>query len=289
MIIVNLKGGLGNQMFQYAAGKALALEHNTNLKLDLLWFNTISKIDTVRTYDLSCFSIPTDSIASAKELKKIKQKIFLLKIVKKIYPSFSTSVFSEKHYNYDPNFLSFPANAYITGYWQSFRYFEQFAEYIQKDFTFTTPMNIKNQIFSELILTTSSVSIHIRRGDYITNTHANSFHGTTSLEYYYEAVKYIGEYIKNPNFFIFSDDIQWVKENLSLSYPTIYIDHNQMAFEDMRLMSLCKHNIIANSSFSWWGAWLNQNSEKIVIAPKKWFNDSSINTIDLIPKSWVQL
>lgn len=289
MIIMNIKGGLGNQMFQYATGKALALSHNTNLKLDVSWFDTNTQGATKRTYDLSYFSLPEDIIATQQDLKSVKKSRLPSKIIKLLYSAYQNKIVTEKHYHYDPNFWKSPSNAYLTGYWQSFRYFDTFSEYIRKDFEFKPPIDIKNQKLSGSILVTSSVSLHIRRGDYVTNTHTNSFHGTTTFDYYNKAIEYISQQVKNPHIFIFSDDMKWVKENFFLPYPTTYIDHNTIAFEDMRLMSLCKHNIIANSSFSWWGAWLNQNPEKIVIAPKQWFNDSSINTSDLIPNFWIRL
>ncbi len=279
-------------MFQYAAGKALALTHNTDLKLDLSWFDAISKGDTVRTYDLSCFSLPEESIATAKELKMLKNTLIpprVVKVIKSFYPSFQKNIIVEKHFHYDPNFWESPVNGYLRGYWQSYRYFDSFSEHIRKDFTFKLPMDTKNQTLSEFISTASSISLHIRRGDYVSDANINTFHGTASLDYYYKAVEYISQSCKNPAIFIFSDDMKWVKENLTLPYPTTYIDHNTMAFEDMRLMSLCKHNIIANSSFSWWGAWLNNNPEKIVIAPKRWFNQTSIDTSDLIPDNWIRM
>lgn len=292
MIIVKLMGGLGNQMFQYAAGKALALKHSTELRLDLSWFNTLTQSDTIRSYDLACFAFHEDIIASQEDLKTIKKSHLpskIVKIVKSIYPSFQKNIILEKQFHYDPHFWESSMNAYLIGYWQSFHYFESFSKDIGEDFNFKIPMELENKKLSESILRTSSVSLHIRRGDYVTNTHTNNFHGTTTLDYYNKAIEYIHQHVEEPHIFIFSDDMEWVKENFCLSYPTTYIDHNTLAFEDMRLMSLCKHNIIANSSFSWWGAWLNNNPNKIVIAPKQWFNDHSINTNDLIPNSWLRI
>jgi hypothetical protein len=134
----------------------------------------------------------------------------------------------------------------------------------------------------------NSVSVHIRRGDYVSNPHASKFHGTKGLDYYEKAVERIAETVKNPELFVISDDIEWCKENLRLPYKTTHIDGNA-GFEDMHIMSHCAHNIIANSSFSWWAAWLNTNPDKVVIAPKKWFNDESINTEDVVPKTWIRL
>ena len=136
-----------------------------------------------------------------------------------------------------------------------------------------------------------SVCIHIRRGDYVEDIITNQFHGVCNLDYYYRSIEYIASKIKNPYFFVFSDDPLWVKQNLILKYPCDYIDQNfgKKDYEDMRVISKCKHNIIANSSFSWWGAWLNINPNKIVIAPKNWFKSKAINTKDLIPESWFKI
>lgn len=143
----------------------------------------------------------------------------------------------------------------------------------------------------DIIKSCNAVSLHIRRGDYISNATTNTIHGTCNLDYYKRAVEYIKKNSVSPIFFIFSDDIDWVKDNLHLNEKHYYIDWNNADtnYEDMRLMSLCKHNVIANSSFSWWGAWLNNNPKKIVIAPQKWFNDSKLNTFDVIPEKRIKI
>ena len=144
---------------------------------------------------------------------------------------------------------------------------------------------------AEQISSSTPVSIHIRRGDYVNDSHTNSVHGTCGLDYYQNAMKLISGRVDKPTFFCFSDDIEWAKNKLHAQYPIIYVDHNGLdnASEDMRLMSQCKHNIIANSSFSWWGAWLNSNPDKIVIAPTKWFQKEDYDTRDLIPAGWIRL
>ncbi|HQS38500.1 MAG TPA: alpha-1,2-fucosyltransferase, partial [Methylotenera sp.] len=162
-------------------------------------------------------------------------------------------------------------------------------EQIRKDFTFKLALSVKNSAIIEQISQVNAVSLHVRRGDYVTNA-KNAFIGVCSLEYYRKAVEYVKNQVDKPVFFVFSDDIEWVKSNLPIDFPCFYIDHNHgiESFNDMRLMSHCKHHIIANSSFSWWGAWLNANSEKIVIAPQQWFaNNTNVN--DLLPESWIKL
>ena len=139
-----------------------------------------------------------------------------------------------------------------------------------------------------MISQTNSVSLHIRRGDYVSNQKTNQTHGTCDLDYYQRCITEIEKEVENPYFFVFSDEIEWVKENLKINHPAEYVDQNtgDKSYEDMRLMSQCKHNVIANSSFSWWGAWLNSYPDKIVFAPKRWFASDKHNTKDLIPEGW---
>jgi Glycosyl transferase family 11 len=178
----------------------------------------------------------------------------------------------------------------LDGYWQSEKYFIDCSKLIRKDFTFKNELDSYNLKLKSKIDKTNSVSIHIRRGDYVNNLNTNATHGLCSIDYYIKAVNYITERIESPYFFVFSDDIEWAKKNIMLNFPCQFISHNigSKSYLDMQLMSLCKHNVIANSSFSWWGAWLNSNDNKIVIAPRKWF---AVNTdiCDLIPSNWISL
>lgn len=196
----------------------------------------------------------------------------------------------EPHFNYWPGIASLSHSVYLAGYWQSEKYFSDASEAIRADFTFRTPLSKKNAELAERVGQTNSVSLHVRRGDYVSSAKTNATHGFCSLDYYRAAVLHMAAHIEQPEFFIFSDDMAWVKANLKIDFPCRYVDHNQGAesYNDMRLMSLCKHHVIANSSFSWWGAWLNPNPNKTVIAPRKWFaNDNNVD--DLFPSDWVLL
>ena len=137
----------------------------------------------------------------------------------------------------------------------------------------------------------NSISLHVRRADYVTNPQANQFHGVSSMEYYNKAIHKIKSIISEPHFFIFSDDITWAKQNMIIDCPTTFVSHNgpDKNYDDLRLMSFCKHHIIANSSFSWWGAWLAMNKNKVVIAPTRWFNSPDRNTKDVIPENWFSI
>jgi hypothetical protein len=192
---------------------------------------------------------------------------------------------------FDPDFFAVPDNVYLEGYWQSENYFKTIENAIKSEFTLKEDPDPQNALLSEKILGSNSVSIHIRRGDYVHNPVTFDYHGVCSLEYYHSAIDTIAKKISNPHFYIFSDDSLWVKQNLGINYPHTYVTHNQglKDYMDLWLMKLCRHHIIANSSFSWWGAWLCSNPGKIVIAPKQWFNNPDVNTDDLIPNTWLRL
>jgi hypothetical protein len=197
---------------------------------------------------------------------------------------------SEPHHNYWSGINELPISSYLVGYWQSEKYFVKHKEVIRQELTFKNELSPENLATASSLLKTASVSLHVRRGDYVSSQATNDVHGVCTLDYYRNAISHMARSVESPRFFIFSDDINWVKANLQLDFPCEYIANNVGAnsYVDMRLMSMCKHNIIANSSFSWWGAWLNSNPNKIVIAPKKWFA-KALSTEDLIPAKWVVL
>ena len=290
MIVIGLNGGIGNQLFQYAFGRKLSIQFNTALVLDVSSFEK----DTLRKYSLSPFSVKHRAITNKdRMLFEIDERNGIEdlagSLLKWIY---RPVVIKEKQFNYDADVLKrAKKNTHLIGYWQSEKYFSDIRTELLQDFTIKHLLENKNKEFAKHITSANSVSLHIRRGDYISNPVTNNYHGTCGMDYYAKAIETIVSKIPNPVIFIFSDDLQWTKNNFNTDFETIFVDANkdETAHEDLRLMSLCKHNIIANSSFSWWGAWLNQNKDKIVLAPQKWFNDSSINTQDLIPSSWIRI
>jgi len=295
MIIVKLTGGIGNQMFQYAAARRIAYVNNTQLRLDLNWFNEVG-LWTNRKYELEAFNVvgeiatPSDILA----LKTRKQNPLsrrLPNFLKKIVFHTNQTHIIEKYFSFDPAILNVKNNVYLDGYWQSEKYFIDIEQIIRREFTFKTDPTERNRQESNVITSSEAVAVHVRRGDYVTLAQANTFHGLCPPEYYRSAADKIAKQINKPVFFVFSDDIAWVKDNVKLDYETVFIDHNDpdQGYEDLRLMSLCKHHIIANSSFSWWGAWLNSSPHKIVIAPRIWFQKASQDTRDLIPPTWIRL
>ncbi len=294
MIAVRLMGGLGNQMFQYAIGRKLALEHSTDLVMDLIFFENIAKIDTPRHYELDCFTINEKFLSPAKRPVENPQSTFAgrrgkLQLIKHRLVGQNWQVYYEPHHNFDPKALKLPDNSYLIGYWQTEKYFADSRDIILKDFSFKQPAKGKNAELLNQIKNSESISIHVRRGDYVTNKHASKFHGTKELSYYNTALSHFLKQTNNPTLFVFSDEPEWCKNNLKFKQKTVYVEGNKKGYEDMRLMMNCRHNIIANSSFSWWAAWLNQNPDKLVAAPKQWFNDSSVNTKDVIPESWIKI
>lgn len=282
-------------MFQYAAGRALSLHLGQPLKLDVSDFRNYR----LRTFELpQCFNCPIQ-ISSDDDLHHILGWQFPY-VIRRIISKPQLSILRSSQFVIEPyahfwnGLRSSPSNCYITGHWLSEKYFKNFESRIRQDYTFKLNLEGENKLFADDISNTNSISLHVRRGDYVSDKKTLATHGICSPDYYHCAINNIADDISNPKFFIFSDDISWVKENIKINYKCKYVDinHGDQAYNDMRLMSLCKHNIIANSTFSWWGGWLNNNPRKIVVAPKKWYsNHSSILDYsrfmgDLIPSGW---
>lgn len=287
MIVVRLNGGLGNQLFQYAAGRGLAARHDTELVLDDYWYSHTPGRDTPRMYELSNYPVnarrttPLEAFWCRLHGGRITRRLpFLPRRWKH---------FSERSFAYQSEFSKLPDGVYLDGYWQSYKYFENVADVIRTELMPLQQMGEEDRAVAACMHTGVPISIHVRRGDYVSNP-AAAQHGLCGLDYYRAAVQYLSQRISEPHFFVFSDDPEWTKANLRLPGSARYVDHNAaaFAFQDMRLMSLCKHNIVANSSFSWWGAWLNPDKEKLVICPRQWFADKR-DTLSLTPREWVRL
>lgn len=290
MIIVKLKGGLGNQLFQYALGRHLSEINNTELKIDISLFETY----TLHKYSLKSFNI-REIIASPDEIASLTYQNTgtferTMKWLLRKPLNFAKSFIREQYFHYNPEILRLPDEVYLDGYWQSEKYFTDISEIVRQEFKVKPSSEGKNLKLLEDISSCESVSLHIRRGSYLLPPY-NTVLVPCPLSYYQKCVDYFAHAIKTPHFYIFSDDPQWTRDNLKLSYPITFIDHNDADkdYEDLRLISHCKHNIIANSTFSWWGAWLNENPKKIVLSPVRWFKDPSLNTKDLIPESWIKI
>ena len=274
-------------MFQYAYSKSL-IQKSLKVKIDISIFDTYKLHGG---YQLNKYNIDLEN-SSLEENNNYYSNSFMYKILIKL--GFNKSkVVKEKSLLFDDKLVSIEDNNYIEGYFQNEKYFLSIRDELIANFTIKCDVSKYTQQISKQILAENiSASLHIRRGDYISNTDTNNVHGTCDLEYYKRAMSMMNGKYKEIRYFIFSDDITWVKENLEVE-NAVYIDSKEkrIPHEDIYLMSLCSHNIIANSSFSWWGAWLNQNDDKTVIAPKRWFSDEIMfnQSNDIVPTKWIKI
>ncbi len=250
MILIKLMGGLGNQLFQYAYGRTLSLEKKERLVFDTSWYK--GRIN--RTYMLDHFKIEATKAGILTRMLHKKETLV------------DTS-----------------------GSWHNENYFKKYEGKIRKELSFKNPLSKFNQEIFSKIQTTNSVSIHIRGGDYVSGN-KSSFHETCSADYYSSAIAIIREKVSNPHFFIFTDDINWAKGLMQFPEPFTFVSSpDNPPHEELALMSSCKHNIIANSTFSWWAAWLNPNPDKTVIGPSKWFANEKNGNSDILPASWIRI
>lgn len=292
MVISRLLGGLGNQMFQYAAARALSLRKGTKLALDVSAFD---QYELHQGFELKKVFNCTFEVASKADINSVlgwQSAVTIQRIVsRKPFSLFIRKHFiAEPHFKYWSGLNNLKNDCYLSGYWQSEKYFVDFIDQIREDFQFRHRLEGKNVELSDKIMAVNAVSLHVRRGDYINNPKTMATHGLCTLEYYRDAIQYVANRVEQPQFFIFSDDIEWAKSNLKIDFPHAYVQHNRdkESYNDMHLMSLCQHHIIANSSFSWWGAWLNPGIDKIVVVPKKWFVTQT-DVRDLLPNGWMTL
>ena len=279
MIIIKIKGRLGNQLFQYAVGKAVALHHKSPLKLDL----TIFKTYELHKYLLDQFAIQAD-LATENEISELKGgNNLLISALRKARLVKRKSYFKEKRSSYFDAGVFKNDDVYFDGYWQNELYFSGIRELLLRELASISSMSDVGCAYLECIEKSNSVSLHVRRGNYLNLKNVN----VLDVDYYMKAVDYLKKVIEKPTFFIFSDDLEWCKNSLGFLDNCIFVDRTKTEIDDLKLMSFCQHNIIANSSFSWWGAWLNQNPRKTVIAPKDWMlNDPSSSNVIL--SDWVK-
>ncbi|CAM4096828.1 alpha-1,2-fucosyltransferase [Gillisia limnaea] len=294
-VIIKLVGGLGNQMFQFAIAKIIAEKEKSEVLVDITFYTELTENTKKfpRHFSLGIFN-SSFAIASKKEIDYFTKLSNFNKFKKKLGLNYPT-IFHESSFNFKAQVLELKAPIYLNGYFQSFRYFLGKEYVIRKIFKFPDEaLDKDNDNIKRKIIGKTSVSLHIRRGDYVNNKKTQQFHGNCTIDYYQSAIAYLSSKLTDFNLIFFSDDIHWVRQQFkNISNQKIYVSGNlnHNSWKDMYLMSLCDHNIIANSSFSWWGAWLNKNPEKIIIAPKRWFADTEQdkNSIDLIPSEWYRI
>jgi hypothetical protein len=304
MIITELSGGLGNQMFQYAAGKCLAHQYNVPLLLDtkyLLDRSSPSPDFVFRNFDLAMWNI-MPRFATDEEVETItgqerSPKTLFQKIIRKTSKTFfpkdySQQIYRETQFHFNKQFYQQKTPLYLQGYWQSEKYFKPIADSIKQEFTFKEPIKWADTSIANAIINTQSICLNVRRGDYVTIKKTSDSLGFVGLDYLLNGVKYITQQVEKPHFFVFSDEIQWCKEHIKINFPITFVSNDnpdQTFKEDLALMQLCKHFIISNSTFAWWAAWLANNPTKIVVSPKRWFADQKINSEDVIPENWVRI
>ncbi|MDH5674583.1 MAG: alpha-1,2-fucosyltransferase [Myxococcales bacterium] len=287
MIIVKVYGGLGNQMFQYAAGRRLALHHDVRLKLDLSWFPK----QRLRSYGLTAFQIQAD-VASPSEIERLagsedaRAVRFLRRVLGRPRQR-PPSHYSEVNYDFDPSVLNLPSSSYLDGYWQNERYFEDQALQVRKDFELNIPLSERSLRFAEEIANSSSIGIHIRRGDYVSSQKTQDFHGVCGADYYHRALELVLGTTTEPHLFVFSDDPTWAR-TLNFGHRTTIVSSHEPSrdFEELWLLSRCNHHVISNSSFSWWAAWLAPHDDARTCAPRLWFQDPSLAPFTPIPSRW---
>lgn len=274
-------GGLGNQMFQYAIGRSIAIKQHKTLKLDVTAYKTYKLHNGFR---LDMLNINAD-FAQEEEISLLRgSSNFMARTLRRFNFTTNKTHYIEKERTvYDDNVFNF-TNIYLDGYWQNEKYFSTIRNSLLKEFTPKQNISKNASHYLKQIQSSQSVSVHVRRGDYLKNPDI----GVLDLVYYKKSVRYILQNTENPTFFIFSDDLDWCKKTFNFIPNKIYIENTQTEIEDMTLMKYCQSNIIANSSFSWWAAWLNTNQKKIVIAPKNWMAKNPKN-YTWSPSSWIEI
>jgi hypothetical protein len=280
MIGVMLQGGLGNQLFQYACALRLATAHSTRVAINLSLLGN-RKVITPRRYELGNFEI------SGRLMTTEEESLCRVWPLNLLMPGQSTRVVKERTPAFQEDVLRLPCNVCLKGYFQTEKYFLQIEDLIRRELRPKHEHSGWFQSFAEKISAPSSVVVHVRRGDYLTN----STFRPLCKEYFRDSLAYIAERVESPKVFVFSDDLSWCKANIRFPVPTTFVEHDNAALPhvDLSLMTLGSHFIISNSSFSWWGAWLAKHKDKIVVAPTRWFNNTRMPEQDIVPIEWVRL
>ncbi len=304
MIITRLQGGLGNQMFQYAAGVALAERRRTVLKLDVSWFREYAEFEAHNRYALSCFNI-TEQFATQEEIDRVagvkltRAERWSAALAESLHfyryarrHAAPANTYYEPPSRFSATFFDQPDNTYLYGMWQSEDYFAPIAHLLRLHFSFRYPPQPSVSAMAERIRSAGpSVAVHFRRGDYVRNPAFNQQIGVLPLDYYEQAIALVRERQPDAILYIFSDDIDGIEREFRPPGPHVFVRATQPwhAFDEIRLMSLCQHAIISNSTFAWWSAWLNPNPDKLVVAPDPWFAGANSSGGDLVPRSWRRL
>ena len=292
-IIAQLQGGLGNQLFQYAAARALSIQHHSSLLLDQTWFSRTYDDVTPREFLLPQLNVKGSWISYGIPIKRPKK---IYRLAQKFWPIDPFIFVEQTPFRFDFRLQKAPAfkqqNLYLMGYWQSYKYFEAIKASLQKEISPKNALDQHYQTYLEQIQNGSSTMVHVRRGDYVNLASAAKVHGFIGLEYYQKGMRTILEKSPNTRFFVFSDDLEWAKENLPHSDQSTFVEslsNSDAVIQELELMTHCQNHVIANSSLSWWAAWLSKHEQGIVICPSQWTTDTSINWDDLLPATWQRI
>jgi hypothetical protein len=287
MITVRLIGGLGNQMFQYAAGRRLALARGVPLRLDLGWYDDQPPQDTQRSYELGVYAADDVVTKASVPLPEAHTRLGLLRQRTVEALGRGPRVLRQRGTGFDAAILDAPDGSHLVGYWQSERFFADHAATIRADLTLRAPLGQDAaEALARIEDDRSAVSLHVRRGDYVSNPHANRFHGTMGVDYYQRAVDLIVQRTGGDvRLHVFSDDPDWCEQHLQLGHDMTVVRGNS-GNEDLALMRACRHHVIANSSFSWWGAWLDGRPGGIVVAPERWAIDADSDFSAIYAEGW---
>ncbi len=302
MIIVKISGGLGNQLFQYAVARSISIKLDRKLLLDDSWYRDIHSQEnqddpnatTIREFLLNNYKIQSRviNIFHLNWINRLKIRSKTSNVFKYLVdgPLNNLSYKYVDNKNYSLKDIEESTHIYLKGYWQNSNIIEDYKDTIYGDLVLQQPLSENNSNYLNSINASNSVAIHFRRDDYINKSVSRKVHSSCSNNYYYNGIEYVKEKITNLKYFVFSDDIIWVKDNLKFDKNTIFIDNDGPTYEHLFLMSQCKHQIIANSTYSWWAAWLNTNPDKIIITPEFWYHDKDLNnTIIRIPDNWIKI
>lgn len=285
-----LQGGLGNQMFQYAIARALSEHYQSTFLLDRSWFDVPQSETTPRPYQLDLLQI--QNVANS-DLIFPKKPNKLIKALQGFIPANPIVYYQQNAFEFDPSLFRLKRMAerdlFLFGYWQAYPYLEVIRPILQTEFKTKAPTPNHYQAYLQQIRSSESVMLHIRRGDYVNSPSAAKFHGVLPLSYYQQAIEVLLLQKPDSHFFIFSDDLPWAKEALPKNLKITFVENAlqaDAAAQELQLMTECKHQIIANSSLSWWGAWLKQDCNGLVFTPNRWICDNSLDLSNLLPTSW---